>query len=135
MTEPVATHGAQGRPALPLLTSLRFFAATNVVVFHFFFPAPTDFLRSLFSAGLQSVTFFFVLSGFILAYVYSGDTAAAESPKSPRAFWAARAGRILPAYVLGLALGLPLLAYGVLVSKITPTEVFVPSLALTPLFL
>lgn len=135
MTEPFGAHGAKRRPALPLLTSLRFFAATNVVVFHFFFPAPTDFLRTLFSSGLQSVTFFFVLSGFILAYVYSGDTAASESPKSARAFLAARAGRILPAYALGLVLGFPLLAYGALISKITPIGIFIPSVALTPLLL
>jgi peptidoglycan/LPS O-acetylase OafA/YrhL len=136
MTEPINTEAGPGeRSALPLLTALRFFAAAEVVIFHFFFPDPVDPLRALFSSGFQAVTFFFVLSGFILAYVYSGDGLADASPKSARSFWTARAARILPAYYLALAIALPAFAYSALVSKITPMDVLVPSLILTPLLL
>lgn len=135
MTEPIKANGAGPRSLLPLLTGLRFLAAAQVAIFHFFFPDPVNFVGSLFSAGFQAVTFFFVLSGFILAYVYSGEVAQAASPKTKRAFWAARAGRILPAYMLGLAIALPAFAYAALISKITPMEVFLPSIVLAPFML
>jgi peptidoglycan/LPS O-acetylase OafA/YrhL len=141
MTEPARVldggfeHGHPRKVMLPALTSLRFFAATEVVIFHFFFPAPTTVLGSLFSAGYQAVTFFFVLSGFILAYVYSGRREEAPSATSARRFWAARAGRILPGYALGLLLGLPLLLYGTFVSHIVPRDKALASLVLTPLLL
>ena len=93
-----AIHPAQ-RPQLPLLTTLRFFAALQVLVMHLV-PNP---LRSslsyapLIGAGDEAVIFFFVLSGFILNYVYSGkreDTAFAI-PASR--FWRARLARLWPA--------------------------------------
>jgi len=55
----------------------------------------------------QGVSFFFVLSGFILAYVYPelGTWAAV------RRFWRARIARIWPAYLASFALGFVLLHY------------------------
>lgn len=52
---------------IPALTSLRFFAAALVVIFHY--PGKQDVFPQLFwRFGYEAVTFFFVLSGFILTY-------------------------------------------------------------------
>ena len=59
--------GAENRPNLPTLTSLRFFAAIFVVIFHYNLPHPI-FPRWLSDFGYEPVTFFFILSGFILTY-------------------------------------------------------------------
>ena len=86
------------RPALPALTSLRFFAAWAIVVHHcngVFWPAadlgPLD-------AG---VSFFFVLSGFILTYVYLDP---AGGPLKPKDFFIARLARIWPLHLATLLL-------------------------------
>jgi hypothetical protein len=57
------------RPNIPALTSLRFFAALVVVFFHYNLVRPLSPL-SLGDFGYRAVTFFFVLSGFILAYAH-----------------------------------------------------------------
>ena len=57
------------------LTSLRFFAAMHVLAFHNHLDALMDFpggIRSIIRTGYVSVSLFFVLSGFILAYTYYG---------------------------------------------------------------
>src|SRR3954452_4476377 len=81
-----------GRPELRSLTSLRFFAAMLVVFFHcgvqFRFPAWTG---DFFTNGYEAVSFFFVLSGFILTYVYAADP---ETEVPRRRFWVARIARI-----------------------------------------
>ena len=53
---------------LDALTSLRFIAATMIVFYHMKGFALFGFSGPSFLA--QGVSFFFVLSGFILAYVY-----------------------------------------------------------------
>jgi peptidoglycan/LPS O-acetylase OafA/YrhL len=95
------------RPALPALTGLRFFAALHVVAYHALRPVlvdaadpPSRFLAN----GAASVTLFFVLSGFILTWVYAGR----ETPIDRRAFFVARFARIAPVYWLALLLVLPL---------------------------
>src|SRR6266853_1107259 len=92
---------SDARPRLPALTSLRFFAAFHVVIFHFqamqIFIGPAWF-QKLSSIGYVGVSFFFVLSGFILVYTYAGrDTPA-------RDFWRARFARIYPAFAFSLLL-------------------------------
>lgn len=114
------------RPPLRILTALRFFAAADVVAFHEFvrFPhervpmgyglgyhLPKSFFLGLASAGYQSVTFFFSLSGFILVYVYSGLLEQGGLNTQVREFWKARFARISPAYFLALALLLPSLTF------------------------
>ena len=75
------------RPPLAGLTSLRFFAACYVLLFH------TRGGR-WFHAGYTGVTLFFVLSGFILAYNYP------VIPAGKRArFYIARFARIYPLYL------------------------------------
>ncbi|MFO0987444.1 MAG: acyltransferase [Alphaproteobacteria bacterium] len=102
---------ADHRPvaAIPPLTSLRFFAAMVVVVFHYnpdkFATLPGVF-QSWLETGYEAVTFFFVLSGFILYYVYAESGFSQRG--SVRRFLVARLGRLAPAYFLALAIALPI---------------------------
>ena len=98
------------RPKIPALTSLRFFAAFHVLLFHTramgaaFGPV---WFQKLSSIGYVGVSFFFVLSGFILVYTYSGR------PTTAKKFWSARFARVYPAYAFALLLTLPIFLYGV----------------------
>jgi peptidoglycan/LPS O-acetylase OafA/YrhL len=90
------------------LTSLRFFAAILVVFFHTLpegapgFPPGSFQWRSL-SIWFASVSFFFFLSGYILAVVYlRGD-----NPLNSRKFWVARFARIYPLFLVTLVLATP----------------------------
>lgn len=81
------------------LTALRFFAALMIVYHH------SVGMFGIASSGVnwgQGVSFFFVLSGFILVYVYPR----LDQPSEILAFWRARFARIWPAYVVSLALWL-----------------------------
>src|SRR5262249_1764184 len=65
-----------------------------------------DFLQNWLETGYDAVTFFFVLSGFVLGYVYLG--VGPERPRlNLRAFFAARFARLAPAYYLSLLVALP----------------------------
>ena len=92
------------RPRLPALTSLRFFAAMHVVFFHFqamkIMTRPGWF-HDVASIGYVGVSFFFVLSGFILVYTYAGRSTTAVD------FWRARFARVYPAYLFSLLLTAP----------------------------
>ena len=83
------------RKQLPALTSLRFFAAAMIVIHHtaFYFkiwePLANEFILT------QGVTFFFVLSGFILTYTHSKLSGTSESLK----FIWARIARVWPAHI------------------------------------
>ena len=83
------------------LTSLRFFAALSVVLFHF-----RDSFGSSFSLGIAAnfvsrgyiwVDFFFVLSGFFIAYVYQ-DQFSGRSFRNYKRFIVNRIARIYPAH-------------------------------------
>jgi peptidoglycan/LPS O-acetylase OafA/YrhL len=78
------------------LTFLRFVAAAIVVIFHFGRDA-TGFSGAL-TSGSEMVTFFFVLSGFVLGIAYFEK----EMPMAK--FYWARLARILPVYLLALSL-------------------------------
>jgi peptidoglycan/LPS O-acetylase OafA/YrhL len=91
-------------PRLDALTSLRFFAAMMIVFHH----ARDRFGIGHADVGLgQGVSFFFVLSGFILAYVYPN----LDAPGSVAKFWRARVARVWPAHLAALALGLVLVDF------------------------
>jgi peptidoglycan/LPS O-acetylase OafA/YrhL len=108
----LGASGSIGRPEIFVLTSVRAFAALEVVLLHALFelggqraqslPAPV--LRIL-TQGQVAVGFFFVLSGFILAYTYS-DTEGGLRVPSGR-FWRARFARIYPLYFLAFWLDVP----------------------------
>lgn len=86
---------------LDQLTSLRFFAAMMIVVLH----ARTAFHFEVdFGLG-QGVSFFYVLSGFILYFVYPR----LETPAQTGKFLRARFARIWPAYAASFALAFWLL--------------------------
>jgi peptidoglycan/LPS O-acetylase OafA/YrhL len=60
--------------------------------------------------GHAAVTFFFILSGFILTYAHAAWTEYDEWNIEPVAFWRSRFARVFPAYFLGLLLALPILS-------------------------
>jgi peptidoglycan/LPS O-acetylase OafA/YrhL len=98
---------AENRPAIPALTTLRFFAAFYVLVFHSL--EGTTSIRafaSFISTGYVAVDFFFVLSGFVLTYKYCGRDGSLLS--TPKQFWAARCARVYPIYAVSLVIGAPL---------------------------
>ena len=103
------------RPRLPALTSLRFFAALHVVFFHFLafkIVSSAGWLGQISSIGYVGVSFFFVLSGFILVYTYAGrDTQA-------RDFWRARFARIYPAFAFSLLLTGPFFFFATLMLNV-----------------
>ncbi len=96
------------KPDLSPLTSLRFFAALAVVVYHFAHPALSQWpapLVNLANSGYTAVSFFFLLSGFILAYSYIDGSGGLRS--SRRDFFVARFARIYPAYFFAFLLAAP----------------------------
>ena len=88
------------------LTLFRFIAAMIVVVSHF--GADTGLASiapGLMASGPQMVSFFFVLSGVVLALAYVDRP---EQPGFVVRFWWARVARIVPVYLLALALSIVL---------------------------
>ncbi|MEU2553739.1 acyltransferase [Streptomyces sp. NPDC013313] len=116
---PTATTSGEGAPRrrtsrLPSLTGLRFPAAFMVFLFHASMPLPTvrlfadDGVEHRYGwavgpSGALGVTFFFVLSGFVLTWSASaGDTAPS--------FWRRRFVKIMPNYVVAWVLAMVLYA-------------------------
>jgi peptidoglycan/LPS O-acetylase OafA/YrhL len=96
-----------GRDELKPLTSLRFVAALLVFVYHAPLAQPFAHDHALGQAG---VGFFFLLSGFILTYTYRG---ALKTKATVVQFYVARFARVYPAYLVSIALALPVVAmYG-----------------------
>ena len=137
------------KPArLNALTGLRCFAAINIVLFHFsnpqwfnfhfyiptpFSPEPYRFgiiLAPVVNAGFVSVSYFILLSGFVLGYNYNARARAGELDKVR--FWEARFTRIYPIYLLSL-----LLSWGVLAREYSSHThgMFWAGVVLTPLML
>ncbi|MFJ3214987.1 acyltransferase family protein [Kitasatospora sp. NPDC086801] len=86
---------------LPSLTGLRFWAALLVVLYHLSRKVGgLPVLDPLAWYGRSGVTFFFVLSGFVLAWTYDG------SPVPAGAFARRRFARIWPLHVLSTVLSL-----------------------------
>ena len=121
---------------MPLLTSLRFFAAAIVLTYHVYAPDPQGgFLQGIAASGTQAVSFFFILSGFILTYVYSARDEKGALIAVPVRFWHARLARIAPAYMLGLVIATPIFLYSTFVLKSVSVPTFLIALFLVPLFL
>ena len=99
------------RPRLNALTTLRFFAALHVVLFHMrvigILPGGPWWYQQFAGIGFVGVNFFFVLSGFILVYTYDGPAL------NVRNFWWARFARIYPAYILSLIVAAPFFFFAV----------------------
>jgi len=91
---------------IPCLTALRFFAASMIVVVHSrgLFGFRHDY-HGMYGVLVQGVSFFFVLSGFILTYVYPR----LDDWTSRKHFLQARFARIWPAHITAFFLFLFLL--------------------------
>jgi peptidoglycan/LPS O-acetylase OafA/YrhL len=119
------------KPArLNALTGLRCFAAINIVFFHFSNPQWFGFLAPVVNSGFASVSFFILLSGFVLAYNYAGR--ARDGQLDRFRFWEARFTRLYPIYLLSLLLSWRVvkLEYGA-----HTHAMFWTGMALTPLLL
>lgn len=101
--------GAQESDAIPALTSLRFVAALAVVVLHYrdlLGDLPPWIFRGI-VGGQYGVTFFFILSGFILTYKYQSWFETSVADASYWRFQRFRLARVYPVYVFGLLLDTP----------------------------
>ncbi|SEA49842.1 Peptidoglycan/LPS O-acetylase OafA/YrhL, contains acyltransferase and SGNH-hydrolase domains [Flavobacterium gillisiae] len=122
------------------LTSLRFFFAFMIFVHHMTFLAKSksSTLRwiheSILKEGYIGVSFFFILSGFILAYNYRDSMLNKKISKSN--FYIARIARIYPLHILTLLIAVPITIQNVnfelslwfkqLFFNLTLTQSFVP---------
>jgi peptidoglycan/LPS O-acetylase OafA/YrhL len=108
------------KPALPALTGLRTLLALVILLFHFT-PAglrweqhPWVSLYPIIDIGYVFVSFFFLISGFILAYNYGseGDGSAGGGVRVQRLnavdFWMARLSRLYPVYALTMLISVPM---------------------------
>jgi peptidoglycan/LPS O-acetylase OafA/YrhL len=110
------------RPTLPALTSARFVAALFVVIFHY--DRKLDiFPESMAQFGYEPVTFFFVLSGFVLAYSHAK---ADQLNVTARQFWLRRVKRLVPTYLLALAISAPFLVATTIRTGFNPGNLLVP---------
>ncbi|MDH6354436.1 peptidoglycan/LPS O-acetylase OafA/YrhL [Dysgonomonas sp. PH5-45] len=83
------------------LTSLRFFFALMVLLSHCSSERVAPFFdKHIFQEGYAGVGFFFILSGFIIAYSYRERIL--EGEVSREEFWVARIARIYPLHILTL---------------------------------
>ena len=109
--QPARVQGAERRPPLPALTGLRTLLALTILMFHFtpgglrWQKHPAVTLYPVIEIGYVFVSFFFLISGFILSYNY------AHRPGGVRKtdFWMARFSRLYPVYLLTLLISVPML--------------------------
>ncbi|HEX6770723.1 MAG TPA: acyltransferase [Acidobacteriaceae bacterium] len=99
-----ATISVQAPPArrshLDALTGMRALAALNILFFHFSDPKLFGPFAPVVDNGYVSVSFFLLLSGFVLAYNYRER--AERGLMSARTFWKARFSRIYPVFLFSL---------------------------------
>ncbi len=98
---PGNTPGVKRLPNIKALTSIRFFVALHVALYHFVRPFSLwGPLSSVMSVGYTGVSFFFVLSGFILTYSHAREYESGKG-NAPK-FWVARLARIYPIYLVSM---------------------------------
>jgi len=104
LTDPRNPAPAPGQPRpvqLRALTSVRFFAALHVALYHIVRPfSAWGIFAGFMGAGHSAVPFFFLLSGFILTYSHAREPETGTGFK--KRFYFARFARIYPLYVLSL---------------------------------
>ncbi|HTB98607.1 MAG TPA: acyltransferase [Terracidiphilus sp.] len=93
----------QSKPApLKALTGLRCFAALNIVLFHFSNPNWFGIFAPVVNAGFASVSYFILLSGFVMSYNYAARGRAGKLDVVR--YYKARFTRLYPIYLLSLIL-------------------------------
>lgn len=92
------------KPPLPGLTGIRTFLAIGILFFHYTPPHAT-YIRPLIEAGFTYIGCFLLISGFVLSYNYAHR---ADTLKTGR-FYAARASRLYPVYLMSLLVSLDML--------------------------
>ena len=110
------------RVYLTTLTPLRGIAALLMVVFHFnlfVMPVIDPAITQLHRRWYLLVDFFFILSGFIMVYVYGSGFADRVSVSSFRRYMAARFARIYPLHLLTLLWVVGLYVWVVRLSHVT----------------
>lgn len=109
---------------LPALTGVRFFAIFHIFLFHLWslydmekpegferlmasFDGLPEIVVTFLSHGWMSTSFFFLLSGFILSYLYwsPGGTLATGKKR----FWLMRLSRLYPIHIIALLITMPLM--------------------------
>ena len=115
------SHG-ESLPVLKPLTSLRFLAALAVFFSHLGYLKIVDSFQWLrtrfFVEGYAGVTFFLVLSGFILTYNYH-KVLTDLNLREIKAFYVARFARIYPLYLLTFLISLPLMRNQIIQQPLT----------------
>ncbi len=131
---------------LPALTGIRFFAIFHIFMFHLLsmagsqrqnegmegllsgFDNAPQFLVVLASNGWISTSLFFLLSGFILAYLYWGEDG--DLTTTRRRFWLSRVARIYPIHLIVMVIILTAMVPFYL-SQEMPLSTLIPSAAAT----
>lgn len=107
---------------IPALTSLRFFAAVGVVLFHYLPRSGNEggLIFNLINHAYSGVSFFFVLSGFVLAYTHSEKPV--EGRNNLASYYARRVARIYPAFFVATLAHWPLFVWAQLTSLPSPDD-------------
>ena len=99
LRNPLPQSTSPRMPQLKALTSIRAFAALYVGLYHMVKPfGRWGPLTAFMEAGHASVSFFFLLSGFILTYTHGLEYADGKGDR--KKFWMARFARVYPIYFL-----------------------------------
>ena len=115
------------KPPLNALTGIRTLLACNIVLFHFT-PSYLGYAAPFVANGFVFVGFFFLLSGYVLAYNYAERALTLNA----RNFWVARFARLYPVYLVALLFSFRMLQ---LEWTARPHTEFWHGLVLTPLLL
>jgi peptidoglycan/LPS O-acetylase OafA/YrhL len=102
---------------LDALSGVRFLGALHVLLFHLTRGRAAQagladvpfWINGILDSGYVAVSLFFILSGFILVYVYLDAEGTRCVPA--RTFWWARFARLYPLYVVSLVVAAPLFFY------------------------
>lgn len=103
------------RLRLEQLTGLRFLAAVVVFLGHCSWENSNATMQTIFSNGYVGVSFFFVLSGFVLSFSYKEKMNAGLI--TFKQYFLLRAARLTPMH---FATGIPILAYTVFNGSFSP---------------
>jgi len=100
----------EAKQNLDVLTGIRFYAALHVVLYHNLYllgdisnSIPMAIKHFIYK-GESAVSFFFILSGFILTHVYGSKVITIKQSKT---FFLARIAKLYPLYILAMAMDIP----------------------------